>query len=256
MATPSTYRRLLRVLYLGVVQYDEAMSAQRQLAAHCIEHRDAPGFLMLLQHPPIFTIRRSARDNNILVSRTFLAAKGISVLEIDRGGDITYHGPGQIVGYPIVDLHHHKRDVHAYLRGLEEVLIRALACTGISGRRIPGRTGVWVGDEKIASIGVGIRRWVTYHGFALNVDPDLEPFSYINPCGFPGARVTSVASLLERPPDVNSLGQEVAKRFAEVFRFQELEWPETRKTDSASIVEAALRRARSPRKKAERVAKK
>ena len=154
---------------------------------------------MLLEHPPVVTLGRSARDPGTLIATPeLLASRGVELFEVDRGGDVTFHGPGQLVGYPIIDLNRHTPDLHWYLRQVEEVLIRALATFGIPAGRNPGRTGVWTEGRKIASIGVHARQWVTWHGFALNVTTDLSYFDLMVPCGIQGVTMTSVEQELLR----------------------------------------------------------
>jgi len=179
--------RTLEVVEAGVVPYAEALEWQRALAQARIEGRLANDVLLLLEHPAVVTLGRNS-DAGHLLSRD-----GIEVFEIERGGDVTFHGPGQLVGYPIIDLTDHKRDLHWYLRTLEQALIDALAGLGISATRNPGYTGVWTGNRKIASIGIHVKQWVTWHGFALNVTTDLSQFGRIVPCGIPGVEMTSVA---------------------------------------------------------------
>lgn len=167
---------------LGRIGYREACAIQKEL----VERRKAgiiPDQLVMVEHPPVITMGRNAHRENLLSGEDVLARAGIALEETDRGGDVTYHGPGQVVGYPILDLREWKRDVVAYVRALEEVLIRALGDCGIAAGRAPGMTGVWTAGGKIAAIGVHISRWVTSHGFALNVETDLEYFRHIIPCG-------------------------------------------------------------------------
>ena len=176
--------------------YGEALALQRQL----VEERRAdtiPDLLLLVEHPPVLTlgVRGDGGRSHILATPDALTARGIEVFETGRGGDITYHGPGQIVGYPILNLKPDRCDVHRYVRDLEEVLIRVAADYGISAKRIVGLTGVWVGEEKLAAIGVRISRWVTSHGFALNHTTNLSHFSLIVPCGIADRGVTSLAKL-------------------------------------------------------------
>ena len=182
---------------------------QRALATARREER-TPDLLLLVEHPPTFTIGRGGGAAHLLASPAELAALGARVHEVDRGGDITYHGPGQLVGYPILDLLGRGRDVHRYLRLLEEALIRALADLGVAAGRLPPHTGVWVGDEKVAAIGVKISRGVTLHGFALNVAPDLRHFEAIVPCGIRDKGVTSLERLLGRAPDAALVAARVA----------------------------------------------
>lgn len=201
---------------LGRVEYLEAWDLQQGLA----QARQAgaiPDVLLLLEHPPTYTIGRSGRQQDVLLTEDELARRGIAVYEVDRGGEVTYHGPGQMIGYPILDLQAQGRDVHRYLRGLEEVLIQALADLGIASDRWPGYTGVWVGQEKIAAIGVHISRWVTWHGFALNLNTDLSYFDHIIPCGIPDKGVTSVARLLGRPVSWNDFARAVLNHFSQQF---------------------------------------
>lgn len=187
--------------WLGRVGYERALELQQRAVASRLAGR-APDRLLLLEHPPVVTLGRGAREESLLVPREALRAQGIGVHEISRGGDVTYHAPGQLVGYLVMDLRARGRaDLHAYLRDLEGALISALAEVGVPGRRVEGRTGVFVDrgegddgpDRKIASIGVGVRRWVTYHGFALNVTVDLAGFESIVPCGLHDVTMTSVA---------------------------------------------------------------
>lgn len=212
----------LEILNLGNMKYKKAYELQLEL----IKKRAAgeiPDTLILVEHPPVFTIGSSGTDEHISVSRDFLESSGIEVFETNRGGDITYHGPGQIVAYPILNLKEHKQDLHWLLRQYEEVTIRLLEKYGITARRIDGLTGVWVGDEKITAIGVGVRRWVSYHGFAFNVNPNLEHFSYIIPCGIRDKGVTSLSKLQGEEMDMDEMRKKVIKYFAEVFEMEVLE---------------------------------
>ena len=156
--------------------------------------------------------------------KNLLTPREVPVHRVSRGGEVTFHGPGQLVGYPLIDLTNHGRDVHLYLRGLEAVLIEVLATYGIAAHREAGKTGVWVNEKKIASIGVGVRRWVTYHGFALNVSTDLSYFADIVPCGLVGVRMTSMAEVLLRAIDVASLKPLVAATFARSFGYKDMLW--------------------------------
>lgn len=202
---------------LGLTDYETALAWQRAL----VELRQsgaAADSLLLLEHPPVFTLGRGADE-------TFLLHPGrVPVHRVGRGGEVTFHGPGQLVGYPIIDLRRHGKDVHVYLRTLERVVIAALADWQIDAARRDGLTGVWVGETKIASIGVGVRRWVTSHGFALNVTTDLEYFSAIVPCGLAGVRMTSMQRLLGRAVDMDAVAAVVARRFAETFGYREIVW--------------------------------
>src|SRR5206468_3310652 len=156
--------------------------------------------LLLLEHPPVVTLGRAAKEKHLVASPEFLSAKGVEVFETERGGDVTYHGPGQLVGYPIVDLKQHRQDLHWYLRKIEEALINALDDYGVPGERNSAYTGVWTRGKKIASIGVHARDWVTWHGFALNVTTDLSYFDLIVPCGIDGVGMTSIAREVGREP--------------------------------------------------------
>ena len=188
--------RSIEVRRLGRTPYADSLALQRTL----VEDRRADRIgdvLLLVEHPPVLTVgvRSDGGRSHILASPDALAARGIEVHETGRGGDVTYHGPGQVVGYPIISLKPDRCDVHGYLRDLEEVLIRVAADFGIHAARVPGLTGVWVGEHKLAAIGVRISRWITSHGFALNVAPNLEDFDLIVPCGIADRGVTSLARL-------------------------------------------------------------
>ncbi|HEY6809261.1 MAG TPA: lipoyl(octanoyl) transferase LipB [Gemmatimonadales bacterium] len=180
--------RVLEVVRDGLVPYREALERQRLLAEERIAGTLPHDLLWLLEHPPVVTLGRTSHAENVV------RAEGLDVVEVERGGDVTYHGPGQLVGYPIIDLRQHRQDLHWYLRTLEQALIDALARLGIPAARNPGYTGVWTreGGRKIASIGIHVKQWVTWHGFALNVTTDLGAFDRIIPCGIPGVVMTSV----------------------------------------------------------------
>lgn len=208
----------------GEIPYGEALRLQRKLVAEIIAW-ELPGIFLLLEHPPVVTLGRGAKKEHLLVPEEKLREKGIEVYEIERGGDVTYHGPGQIVGYPLLNLRFWQKDVHAFLRALEEVLIEFLRVFGISGFRFPPYTGVWVekeGPKKIAAIGVAVKQWVTYHGFAFNVSPELSFFRYIIPCGIRGFGVTSLREVLGRDfsrRERTSMMHLLAWKFGEVFGF-------------------------------------
>ncbi|MFN2383528.1 MAG: lipoyl(octanoyl) transferase LipB [Gemmatimonadota bacterium] len=204
------------VQHLGEVPYRDARELQRQLVVERAAGR-IPDTLLFLTHPPVITLGRRASRAHLLASGTELERRGVEVIETDRGGDITFHGPGQLIGYPIIDLTARGRDLHRYLRDVEGVLIRALAGFGLTGERQPGCTGVWVGGEKVAAIGVRVARWVACHGFALNIETDLSYFDLIVPCGLAGRRVTSLAALLGRAPAMDSVQAAVASAWAEEF---------------------------------------
>jgi len=210
--------RELEIRRLGLVAYAEGLALQQRL----VEDRKAgliPDQLLLLQHPPVITVGVKARNDrtHLLATADTLAAEGIELFETGRGGDITYHGPGQLVGYPILDLKPDRCDVHRYVRDLEEVMIRAAASFGVNATRVPGLTGAWVGDDKLAAIGVRIARWITSHGFAFNVGTDLHHFALIVPCGLVGKGVTSLNKVTGRLVSIDEVEAVMAQSFAAVF---------------------------------------
>ncbi|MEO8563790.1 MAG: lipoyl(octanoyl) transferase LipB [bacterium] len=182
----------LLVADLGTVPYSDALELQRAAARARISGELSEDLLILVEHPPVVTLGRSSKANHLLASPGLLASRGVELHEVERGGDVTFHGPGQLVGYPIVDLKRHRQDLHWYLRLVEEALIHALVPFGIVGERSAGFTGVWTSGRKLASIGVHARDWVTWHGFALNVTTDLSFFDLIVPCGISEVEMTSV----------------------------------------------------------------
>ncbi len=205
--------RTLTVAWLGRIDYQTALELQNALVN--ARQRDNIGdVLLLLEHPHVYTLGRGADE------RFVLNPGDIPVYRVSRGGQVTYHGPGQLIGYPIVKLEGAERDVIRYLRQLEQVLIEALATVGIAAQRRAGLTGVWIGQEKIASIGVGFRRWVSLHGFALNVTTDLSFFDAIVPCGIAGCRMTSISAQVRENHTSESMGQIVAGQFTAVFGYQ------------------------------------
>jgi lipoyl(octanoyl) transferase len=243
-------RHPLRVVDLGTRPYREVWELQRMLQKERIEPKlaaakarrqsgaqtasgaqsasgtaspsaaslpDLPDLLLFVEHPPVYTLGKSGKGANMLITPARLEQIGAEYVEIDRGGDITFHGPGQIVGYPILDLDHHITDIHRYLRQLEEVVIRTCAAFGVTAGRIKGLTGVWVEDRKICAFGVKCSRWVTMHGFALNVSTDLSYFHHIVPCGIPDKMVTSLEQELGAPPDPTQVKREIVKHFLTVF---------------------------------------
>jgi len=208
----------LEVRRLGLVGYSEALAMQRAL----VEERRAgrvSDLLLLLQHPPVVTlgVRSDAGRANIVAGDDRLAELGIEVHETGRGGDVTYHGPGQIVGYPILDLRPDRCDVHKYVRDLEDVMIRVCADYGVKATRIAGLTGTWVGRDKIGAIGIRISRWIASHGFAFNVSTDLEHFQLIVPCGIRDRGVTSLENATGRAVPLDEVEDAIARRFADVF---------------------------------------
>lgn len=208
--------RLCELHRLHVVTYENGMKLQQKLVE--MRQRDEiADQLLLLEHPPVITLGRGGDESNLLASPERLEDEGVRYFETTRGGDITYHGPGQIVGYPIVHLGEGKRDVRKYVHSLEEVLIRTVAEYGITAERVDGKRGIWVGNDKIAAIGVRIARWVTSHGWALNVSTNLEHFRLITPCGLSGTGVTSIERELGRPVALEDVREILAAKFAEVF---------------------------------------
>jgi len=199
----------------GLTPYAEAWALQKALVAARQQDAIADG-LILLEHEPVFTIGRSTKAEHLLFPRDALARQGFGIYEIERGGSITYHGPRQLVGYPILDLRAYHEDIVKFMRSLEETLLRTLADFGIQAERQRAFPGAWVGGEKIAAVGVAVKRKVTMHGFALNVDPDLGHFGLINPCGL-GRPVTSMARVLGRPVSMAQVRTACARRFAEVY---------------------------------------
>lgn len=208
--------RECEVYWLGRVEYGEALELQRRQAAARMRGEVADA-LFLLEHPPVITLGRGATRDHLRLDEEELKARGIEVWEVERGGEVTFHGPGQLVGYPIVDLTGHGRDLHLFMRKLEDVLIRTVRSYGIHGEQRAGRTGVWVEGAKIASIGVHVSRWVSRHGFAVNVSTDLGAFEMIVPCGLHGVRMTSIAALLGREVSVQAVAKVAADQFGQVF---------------------------------------
>jgi lipoyl(octanoyl) transferase len=218
--------RTLDTAWLGQVPYEDGLRLQEDRVSAVKEGR-ASDALFLLEHDPVLTLGRNAEPGNITADEAALDRLGIRVFECGRGGDVTYHGPGQLVGYPIVNLAPDRKDVGKYVRHLETALIRSLADFDITAERVPGLTGVWVGDEKIAAIGVRISRWVTSHGFALNVTTDLSHFRTIVPCGIREKGVTSMERLVAAPPSLEDVGRVFAGHFAGLFG-RRVRWTEGR----------------------------
>ncbi len=215
--------RTLQVIRPGTLPYAEALELQRRCVSRVRkELHDGSGFLILLRHEPVVTIGRRGDMKNVLVPEEQLENEGVKLSETNRGGDVTYHGPGQVVGYPIIPLDMHGKDVHLYLRKLESVLIETLQDYGIQAQRVSGLTGVWVDNEKIAAIGVAISHWITYHGFALNVDPNMEHFKLIRQCGIEGKGVTSIRRVLGRKIDESEVEDRLVRHFEEEFGFSKV----------------------------------
>ena len=216
---PSVAKAALDVRRLGRVSYADGLALQEKL----VDERKRglnPDILLLLEHDPVVTLGRNARAENLLISEDLLRARSIGLFDVGRGGDVTYHGPGQIVGYPIIEIRADRRDVHRFVRDLEEVMIRVCADYGFVGRRIPGKSGTFVGDNKIGAIGVRISRWVTSHGFALNVNTSLDAFDVIVPCGLRDQGVTTLSKLLGAEVDQTEVEDRIDLRFREVFDYQ------------------------------------
>jgi lipoyl(octanoyl) transferase len=224
---------ILNLLQLGRVPYAEGLELQRQLVDAVHDGRIG-NTLVLLEHPPVLTLGRNASRENILATEEFLAYRGVEVHEINRGGDVTYHGPGQLVGYPIFDLRRFTPRLGAveFVRRMEEALIRACGDFGVMTTRVPGRTGVWslagggILEKKLCAIGIHIARGITSHGFALNVDPDLRDFELIVPCGIADRAVTSLEREADSPPAMEAVRNAVARHFGRVFEGQVL-WVES-----------------------------
>ena len=215
-----------KAVYLGEVPYVRAWEIQRRLHQRVVDG-DVPDTLLLLEHPHVYTLGRRGKDSDILADPQELARLGAEVRSVDRGGEATYHGPGQLVGYPIVDLRAWGRGPLRYVRTLEKALVATMADFGIQAETGDRPTGVWVGDAKVGAIGVRISRGVTMHGFALNVDPDLSYFDRIVPCGMPEGQVTSMASLLSRELQVGEVVPALARRFGEAFGL-EIGWADAK----------------------------
>ena len=217
---PTRTTPALLTVDLGTVPYGNALALQRAVARARIAGEVSEDVLLLVEHPPVVTLGRSTKTTSLPLSADAIRARGVELHEVERGGDVTFHGPGQLVGYPIVDLKRHKKDLHWYLRQVEQALIDALATFGIAGGRVEKYTGVWVGARKIASIGVHARDWVTWHGFALNVTTSLSYFDLIVPCGIHGVEMTSVARELGRDMSLAEVGDAASRAFASLFALE------------------------------------
>ena len=209
----------LLVVNIGRTKYAEAWELQKQIFSARLEQRISD-VLLLTEHDPVFTLGKGADGNHLLANDNELSEKKIDMFWIDRGGDVTFHGPGQIVGYPILDLNQHYQDIHRYLRDLEEMIIRTLNDYGIAGGREKEFTGVWVKNDKIAALGVKVSKWITMHGFAFNVSTDLSFFDRIIPCGIFHKGVTSLQQVLGTPVDIPEVHHHLVKHFSEIFSFE------------------------------------
>lgn len=213
------YNRECNVVYLGSCEYKEAYAYQRQLICKRMGYK-IPDTIILLHHPPVLTIGREGTRGHILVSPGVLRREGILVYDTDREGDITYHGPGQLVGYPILDLKQHDGGIRRVIQNCEEVFIRVLRDLGLIGVRMDNYPGVWFGEENICAIGFGVSSGVTYHGFAFNVNTNLKHFGYITPCGRTGKGVTSLEKIFGRKIDEEDVRHKVVRHFGEVFHLK------------------------------------
>lgn len=209
----------LLVINLGRTKYAEAWDLQKKIFSVKLEQRISD-VLLFTEHEHVYTLGKAADDNHLLAKNEELSKKGVDVYWIDRGGDITYHGPGQIVGYPIIDLNQHYNDIHRYLRDIEEAIIRTLANYGITAGREPEFTGVWVKNEKIAAIGVKVSKWITMHGFALNINTDLSYFDRIIPCGIFHKGVTSLKNILGKEVSLTEVQRHLVSHFSQLFHWE------------------------------------
>jgi lipoate-protein ligase B len=219
MVRKKGFKRRGYLIDIDLIDYQRSWDFQREFVATKVKS-DIPDVLILLEHNPVITLGRRGNRQHILASREVLTAEGIRVYHVERGGEVTYHGPGQIVGYPILNLRNWRRDVSWYIFNLEEVLIRALGDFGIEGTRNSLNRGVWVGDSKIGSIGVAIRRWTTYHGLSLNVSPNMTHYDFITPCGLQGIEATSMRELLGKEPDHRRVRDGILRHFQQVFEME------------------------------------
>jgi lipoyl(octanoyl) transferase len=205
----------VRVLDLGQMGYQAAWDRQLEIHAEVLEGGEDT--LILVEHPAVFTLGANFHPENLRFSEAELIAKGNEIVRTDRGGDVTFHGPNQQVIYPIFDLNRHGKDLHRFIRNLEETMLLTLREFGVEGRRFPPHTGAWLGDEKVAAIGIKVKRWVSLHGIALNCNNDLEPFSWIVPCGIEGYGVTSLSQILGREVTINDAQPVIVRAFETVF---------------------------------------
>ncbi len=217
----STYRKLV-VADAGLTEYGAAWELQKRLQKKRMQN-EIPDTLILLEHPHTYTLGKAANKENLIAESNFIQTNNIAIFETDRGGDVTYHGPGQIVGYAILNLAEWKKDAHEYLRAIEETVIKTCKLYGVTAARNSEYTGVWVGENKICAIGVKITRWVTMHGFAFNISTDLDLFNGIIPCGIKGKGVTSLNVETEKIAEINDVKEKLIENFAEVFGYEKIE---------------------------------
>lgn len=218
----TTYQQPLKkiqLLDIGLQKYYNAWKLQKELFDEVTKNRDR-NYLILTEHPPVITLGKSSDKKNIVTNSQILESKNIDIVEIDRGGDVTFHGPGQIVGYPIINLDNFNKDIHWYLRSIEEVIILTLSHFGISATRIKDLTGVWVSDQKICAIGIKVTRWVTMHGFALNVFTQLDYFNHIIPCGINDKTVTSMQKITNQKYLLENVKHKICECFQTVFNVE------------------------------------
>jgi lipoate-protein ligase B len=214
---------VLTACVLGPVPYREGLEIQRALVERRAA-RETGDWLLFPDHPPVLTVGRGGSRESLRAGSAELARRGIEVFEVTRGGDFTWHGPGQLVGYAICDLDRVGNDLHRFLRGIEQALFRTVGRFGVAAHRSPGRTGIWVGEMKLGSIGIAVRRWVSYHGFALNVAPDLSFFDLIHPCGLKGIEMTSLARILGSAPPLAEVREAAAAELAAELGHARVEW--------------------------------
>lgn len=215
-------RKALNCVCLGLTKYNKIWQIQKSIVKSRIQSQ-IPDCLLITEHQPVITLGRGTDKNNLLVSTDVLEKNGIDICEIERGGDITFHGPGQTVLYPIIDLKNRGSDVRKYLRDLEQFAISAFSELGLQASTKEGLTGIWINDHKVGAIGVAVSRWITYHGIAINVNVDLDYFKYINPCGITNYPVGSLSQFLTEDISVNVVNDLLVKHFAEVFGYN-IEW--------------------------------
>jgi len=219
MAKQSTYRSF-DYIDLDFIEYDKAWDLQKDVFKLRTSN-EIEDILFLLEHPHTYTLGKTAERKNLISNEAFLNKYNIKIFDIDRGGDITYHGPGQIVGYPIIKLSNWKEDTHLYLRNLEQVIIDVCADYGLKTNRIEGLTGVWIEDRKIAAIGIKVSRWITMHGFAFNINTNLDLFDGIIPCGITDKKVTSLQKELGSEVDIQKVKQKIVNKFKEAFDYDD-----------------------------------